>query len=449
MTDESPYEVPANPAAEVALLGAVLRAGALPAEIEAMVLPEDFGDPHRAEVYAAILRLVGKGKPCDHIAVISELDTATRRAMNNGLRLIEFTELAPVGSALHHAEVVAKTAERRRYMTAGLRIIQAARENADDLADLARMSVDAVPRGGKHSARPAWDVLAEIIDPEAIAPGIPLGLADLDDYINPLLPGSITAIGARSGVGKTTLALDILRRAAYRYGKRSLFVSIEMTDREVFTKLLSAEAAVDHTKLLMGKPLLPMEERRVAEAANRIGSGDLVVADVDALTLADFRALVREYRPDVTAIDFLGMCTLPKADRHDLAISDFVYGVKRISSEEGCHTILLSQFNRAADNRTDKRPHMGDFKDSAGLEHAAHLALLMHRPDLVDEEDRPGEVDVFIGKQRNGAAGHVQPLAAQLHYSRFTMLTEQNPPPYRAEPLVDVTQPIHPQPDPS
>ena len=179
------YDVPTSPAAEVALLGAILRAGELPPDIEAMVLPEDFSDPHRGAVYAAITGLVRKGKPCDHIAVMSELDPQVLRAMNNGIRLLEFTELAPLGSALYHAELVAQSAEQRRFLNAGIRIVQLARAGDDQLRDQVRRLVDAVPRGGRHAQRPAFEVLEEIIDPEALPPGIPLGLPDLDDYINP------------------------------------------------------------------------------------------------------------------------------------------------------------------------------------------------------------------------------------------------------------------------
>lgn len=440
--EPSSYAVPAEPAAEVALLGAILRKGELPADVEALVYPDDFADPHRAAVYDACVHLARKGRPCDVASVVAVLDAPTKRAMNNGLQLIEFGELAPVGAEMYHAEIVARVGEQRRYLTAGLRVVQLAREGSEQLGDQIRQTVDAVPRGGKHSARPAWEVLAEILDPEILPPGVRLGLGDLDEHINPLQPGAVTAIGARSGVGKTTFALDILRRAAYGQGKRALLVSIEMTDREVWTKVLSAEARVDHTKLLNNHPLTPAEELRVSQAVARLSDGNLFVADVDGLTLADYRVLLREYKPDVTAIDFLGMCTFPKADRHDLAISDFVYGVKRISAEEQCHTMILSQFNRHSAARADKRPVMDDFKDSAGLEHAAHLALLLHRPDQFDVEDRPGEVDVFIGKQRNGTSGQAIHLAAQLHFSQFVQASYRSAPAHTTEPLIDYTQPL-------
>lgn len=422
------YEPPTEPAAEVAVLGAILRAGELSADIESLLQAEDFSDPARSAIYSAILRLSRNGKPCDVAATIAELDATAKRMTRNGLLLVELMEFAPIGlDAQHHAQVVADTAERARYLNAGIRVMQLARNGSGDaeLGDLIRQTIDAVPRGGLHAQASAWDVLGEILDPKAEPPGIKLGSYDLDSYINPLKPGSITAIGARSGVGKTTLALDWCRDAAYRQGKIVLFISIEMTAREVYTKILSAEAGVDHTKLMMGHTLTVDEERKVSAAAARIGNGTLMVADVDSLTLADFRKLVREYKPDLTAVDFVGLCTFGKADRHDLAISDFVYGVKRVSAEENTHTLLLSQFNRSSSNRADKRPVMDDFKDSAALEHAAHLAVMIHRPDMHDVEERPGEVDVIIGKQRNGQAGRAIALAAQLHFSRFADMAPQ------------------------
>lgn len=449
MTDETPYDVPAANAAEVALLGSLLRLGELPADVETLLEPDDFGNPHRGAVYAAIVHLVRAGHRCDHMSVISSLPPETLRATNNGVQLVEWTEAAGVGADIpFHAGVVARVAKQRRYLNAGLRIMQLAREAGEDgdLDDLVRQTVDAVPRGGEHSTRSAWEVLQEIIDPQMLPPGIRLGLLDLDEHINPLLPGAITAIGARSGVGKTTFALDILRSAAYEQGKRALMVSVEMTDREVYTKLLSAEARVDLHKIQFGHELNPGEEARVARAVPKIGGGELFVADVDSLTIADYRALLREFKPDVAAIDFLGLCTLPKADRHELAVAEFVYATKAVSAQENCHTLILSQFNRAADHRNDKRPVMGDFRDSSGLEQAAHLALLLHRPDQFDPEERPGEVDVFVGKQRNGQHGFVVPLAAQLHYSQFTSVSyQQAPQAWRQDGFVDVTEPVRGQ----
>lgn len=437
----SGYELPAEPAAERAMLGAILRAGVLPPDVEALVRAEDFDDPHRADVYATMVDLSGHGKPCDAVSVLAALNAATKRALANGVGLIELQELAPAGALDYHAQIVAEVAERRRYTIAGLRIVQLARagDSDADLGDLIRQTIDAVPRGGKHQDRTAWEVLEEILSPKREIPGIRMGLRDLDDHIKPLRAGAITAIGARSGVGKTTFALDRLRNACYRQGKKGLFISIEMTAEEVYTKLLSAEAGVDHSKLMLGHTLTVDEEAKVAKAAALIGNGTLYVADVDSLTLADFRALVREYGPALTAIDFLALCTFGKAERHELAISEFVYGVKRVSAEEQTHTMILSQFNRGAASRSDKRPVMDDFKDSAALEHAAHLALMIHRPDLHDVDDRPGEVDIIIGKQRAGSAGQHIALAAQLRFSRFEAMA-----PEPAEPR-DVTQPYRHQ----
>lgn len=438
-------DLPVPHEAEQAVLGAILRAGKLPADVEAILSPDDFADPHKAAVYAAVVDLAKDGHDCDHVAVISRLDPAARRALDNGLQLAEFMETAPVGGTAYHAQIVAKAAERRRYYNAALKIAQAARDEAEDIGGIARAAVDSVPRLLTKPAMSPWDILASIVDPDQEQPGILLGLPDLDDGVNPLLPGAITTIGARSRIGKSTFALDILRRAAYRYKKRCLFISIEMSDREVFQRILSAEAMINANTILKGLPRTPAEERREGEAVTRIAEGSLIVRDVDSLSLSDFRAIVREEKPDLVAVDFLGMMQLEKAERHDLAVTSTVYGIKQVADQEQCHVIILSQFNRSADSRNDKRPVLGDLRDSAGLEQASHLIMLLHRPDLYEEEDRPGEVDVIVAKQRNGKSDFTVSLAATLHYSQFSPLATPWQQAHRPDNVVDITQPTRHQ----
>ena len=51
--------------------------------------------------------------------------------------------------------------------------------------------------------------------------------------------------------------------------------------------------------------------------------------------------------------------------------------------------------------------------------------LLLHRPDMVNPDDRPGEADIHLAKHRNGPL-KVCPIAALLHLSRFADLATEN-----------------------
>ena len=64
------------------------------------------------------------------------------------------------------------------------------------------------------------------------------GIYDLDSMICGLHKQELTIIGARPGVGKTTLALQIAEKIA-RNDKNVLFVSLEMSDNQLIQKMIA------------------------------------------------------------------------------------------------------------------------------------------------------------------------------------------------------------------
>ena len=64
--------------------------------------------------------------------------------------------------------------------------------------------------------------------------------------------------------------------------------------------------------------------------------------------------------------------------------------------------VALSQLSRASEQRQDKRPTMADLRESGDIEQDANVVLLVHREDYYDPEERPGEVDVIVAKNRQG-----------------------------------------------
>jgi replicative DNA helicase len=67
--------------------------------------------------------------------------------------------------------------------------------------------------------------------------------------------------------------------------------------------------------------------------------------------------------------------------------------------------VAVSQLNRNPEARHDKRPHLGDLRESGAIEADADVVVLVHRPDAYDPGDRPGEADLIVAKHRNGPTG--------------------------------------------
>jgi replicative DNA helicase len=115
---------PHNLEAEEAVLGAVLAAGRLLAEVAAVLEEVDFFRPAHRTIWRAMLRLADRGQPTDPVTVLGELDhTGELAEVGGGSFLHTLTEAVPtIANAGHYAGLVAETARRRRVIDLGIRL---------------------------------------------------------------------------------------------------------------------------------------------------------------------------------------------------------------------------------------------------------------------------------------------------------------------------------------
>jgi replicative DNA helicase len=168
-------EPPHNLEAEEAVLGAILAAGRLLAEVAALLEEADFYRPAHRTIWRAMLRLADRGQPTDPVTVLGELDDSGELAdVGGGPFLHTLVEAVPtVANAGHYAHLVAECARRRRVIDLGIRL---AHSDADPaiLAHLAGELADTTTAA--HGGR-GW------------APPIPFGVAgDLPAFPVEVLP---------------------------------------------------------------------------------------------------------------------------------------------------------------------------------------------------------------------------------------------------------------------
>jgi replicative DNA helicase len=67
---------------------------------------------------------------------------------------------------------------------------------------------------------------------------------------------------------------------------------------------------------------------------------------------------------------------------------------------------------------------VSDLRESGSIEQDADMVILLHRDDVYDKENRPGEADVIIAKHRAGPTKTIT-VAFQGHYSRFSNMSSE------------------------
>ena len=115
---------PHNLEAEEAVLGAILAAGRLLAEVAVVVEEADFYRPAHRAIWRAMLRLADRGQPTDPVTVLGELDDAGELADVGGAPFLHtlIQAVPTVANAAPYAQLVAEAAGRRRVIDLGIRL---------------------------------------------------------------------------------------------------------------------------------------------------------------------------------------------------------------------------------------------------------------------------------------------------------------------------------------
>jgi replicative DNA helicase len=305
---------PHNLEAEEAVLGAVLTAGRLLAEVAAVLEEADFYRPAHRAIWRAMLRLADRGEPTDPVTVLGELDHAGELAdVGGGPFLHTLVAAVPtVANAAHYAQLVAETARRRRVIDLGIRL---AHSDADPavLAHLAGELADTTTgmdgRGwappvpfGATGATPAFPVevlpgwLGDYVAAVATATQTPPDLAGmLALAVLATVAAGAVEVEARSG-WREPLCLFVAVGMDAGARKSSVFTALTQPvaefERDQATAALPAitetitlrriaDQAAAHAEAAASKASIDQQEERQAEAIARAAeAANLIVPPV-------------------------------------------------------------------------------------------------------------------------------------------------------------------------
>jgi replicative DNA helicase len=431
---------PQDVLAEQCVLGAMLLSKDAIADVVEALRPTDFYRPAHQTVYDAVIDLYGKGEPADAVTIAAEL-TRTGALERIGGAPYLHTLIASVPTAAnagYYAHIVRERAILRRLVEAGTKVVQlgygaagGAGGDVDDVVDRAQAAVyEVVERRTSEDYTPISETLmATLAELEQIQghngalSGVPTGFRDLDALTNGLHPGQLIVIAGRPGLGKSTLGMDIMRSASIKHGLTSVLFSLEMGKSEITMRLLSAEARVQLQAMRAGG-MSDNDWNKVARRMSEVASAPLYIDDSPNLTMMEIRAKARRLRQrhelSLVVVDYLQLMSSPRrVENRQQEVAEMSRSLKLLAKELGVPVIAISQLNRGAEQRADKRPQLSDLRESGAIEQDADIVILLHREDFYDREsNRAGEADLIVAKNRNGPTKDI-PVSSALHYSCF------------------------------
>jgi replicative DNA helicase len=428
---------PQDLAAEQSVLGGMMLSKDAIADVVEHLRGGDFYKPAHELVYEAILDLYGRGEPADAVTVSAELTKRGEMARVGGAPYLHtlISMVPTAANAGYYARIVRERAVLRRLVEAGTRIVQLgyATEggDVDDLVNSAQAEVYAVTeQRTSEDYLPLADILNGTMEEIEAAGhrgegmvGVPTGFAELDRLTNGLHPGQMIVLAARPAIGKSTMALDIARSASIKHGLTSVIFSLEMTRNEITMRMLSAEARVPLQNMRKGQ-MRDEDWQKLAATMGKISSAPLFVDDSPNMSLMEIRAKCRRLKQrhdlKLVIIDYLQLMSSGKrVESRQQEVSEFSRALKLLAKELEVPVIAISQLNRGAEQRTDKKPMLSDLRESGAIEQDADVVILLHREDAYERESpRAGEADFIVAKHRNGPTDTIV-VAFQGQYARF------------------------------
>lgn len=238
--------------------------------------------------------------------------------------------------------------------------------------------------------------------------GITSGLHDLDAITDGFQAGELTVIGARPGIGKSAIALEIIRAASVEAEQPvpSLFLSLEMSEPSLYRRMVASIARVSLKRMRQGT-LTQKDFAQIHAACVKISRSPVKTYDglrgVSASKAAAIiRLAARDHGTKLVVVDYLQKLRSDlKHEKRTYEVADISETLLSVARETGVALICLAQVNRESEKEKDSVPRLGHLSDSSGIEKAADLVILLHR----DRTNNTGPADLIVAKQRDGETG--------------------------------------------
>ena len=420
---------------EESVLGSILLSSESANEVMDKLDPDDFYHPAHQAIFSSIRNLYNTNSPIDAITVTEELRRTGDLERVGGVSYVtRLLDIVPSAANIeYYAGVVEEHSQRRHLLRAGSSVHDLAFKLDDEIAavlDRAEQTVLAVAgrKVGDGMSQmgtlfnPILEELEALENAGSDVTGLSTGFRDLDRKLTGLHPANLVIIAARPAMGKSALTANIAMNVALEGRPVALF-SLEMAKEEVAQRMLCSLARIDSMKLRTGK-IGDAAWPRLTDAAGRLYDAPVFIDDSPVVTATDIRAkcrrLKRQQGLSLIVVDYMQLMQGSARENRQQEIAEISRSLKNLARELEVPIIAVSQLNRNLESREDKRPRLGDLRESGSLEQDADVVMFIYRDEYYDEaSEKRGIAEVMVAKHRAGSTGIVE-MTFMPEFTRFS-----------------------------
>lgn len=405
---------PHSQEAEEAVLGCCLIESDYIGKAIDYILKDDvFYSDRCKDLWNVLVDMRKKREPIDLVTVVANIPNHKKETLS-AYWITNLTSQAPTASNVEfYAKIILEKYLQRKLIHSSYKIQTLAYDNAMEFEKIIQEVHRYTAELQELQPSKDFDILQElddaIADIHTIDNVVPYGYNKLDQLAGGMTKGEITVIAGRPGHGKTTFGVNLIRNMLKK-GMKVLMVNREMTNKEMFKKILVLESGkLSYKDIRLGN----MTQEDFVELDNtkdRIIKkwNDKLVMHDDIKDLGEACNIIRKVKPDIVIDDYIQLVKVSGNKDRRFEIEEIMQEYKWIAKMQKIPIILLSQLNREIEKRDDPIPKTSDLAESGSIEQVAENILFVYYDWKIRYEKSylgKNQIQIVAAKVRYGETG--------------------------------------------
>ena len=419
---------------EMGVLGGLIKYKGMLQDNEGDLSEELFYYDNHKDIFRAIMYLYKQDKPLTKAGVSERLNQLDLLDEVGGKQYIDSLEdeIPNKYFLVPYIGELKELAYKRMVVESAQKLIEGTEsgEDINTLLDKFERATEAPEASQDNNS--LGDIMANIFDElesgtviDKVKTGIPI----IDKCTNGIAPSELVTIGAKSGVGKSALAVRIAINM-FKADKKVLIVSREMSKKQVAERILLSHSGVTKEQY-ENRDFNDEQWVRIVETMEAF-SGDGIIIDDKISTIQEIKQAVRRSKPDVLIVDYVQLLTPSNPrDSRERQVAEISRELKKMTSDFEMVVIQLTQLaergignyrpsgesytreSRAIYHDSNITIYVHHVTEEKEIEIAHHSTPLKERQSVEDtkkmlkrfEENGTRLIEIIVDKNRSGSVG--------------------------------------------